>query len=232
VRASERDPLLARFARRAGGVTLLVTGPFSEEDLGVACYHSKVGAVELLLNHMLDGPEEYVVVDMTAGADSFASGMFTRFDVTFLVVEPTRKAVSVWRQYCEYARDHGVVIKAVGNKVQGAEDIAFLREQLGEDLLVCFEHSGFVRALEQGRPLGLEALEAANRTALERLREAVDATPRDWERFYRQMVDVHTKNARAWANRLAGEDLTDQIDPEFDLTHYVIAKTYDMIRHA
>ncbi len=171
-------------------------------------------------------------MDMTAGADSFASGMFTRFDVTFLVVEPTRKAVSVWRQYCEYARDHGVVIKAVGNKVQGAEDIAFLREQLGEDLLVCFEHSGFVRALEQGRPLGLEALEAANRTALERLREAVDATPRDWERFYRQMVDVHTKNARAWANRLAGEDLTDQIDPEFDLTHYVIAKTYDMIRHA
>lgn len=48
------------------GLRLLATGPFSEDDLGVACYHSKVGAVELLLNHLIDGPGEYVVVDMTA----------------------------------------------------------------------------------------------------------------------------------------------------------------------
>ncbi|MGA2826585.1 MAG: hypothetical protein ABSF03_10725, partial [Streptosporangiaceae bacterium] len=40
---------------------------------------------------------EYVVVDCTAGAESFASGMFTRFDLTFLVAEPTRKGVGVWR---------------------------------------------------------------------------------------------------------------------------------------
>jgi CO dehydrogenase maturation factor len=38
----------------------------------------------LLLNHLVDGPGEYVVVDMTAGADCFASGLFTRFDRTFL----------------------------------------------------------------------------------------------------------------------------------------------------
>ncbi len=69
----------------------MATGPFTESDLGVACYHSKVGAVELCLNHLVDGPDEYVVVDMTAGSDSFASGMFTRFDMTFLVAEPTRK---------------------------------------------------------------------------------------------------------------------------------------------
>lgn len=75
----------------AEGVSLMVTGPFEEDDLGVACYHSKLGAVELYLNHLVDGPGEYVVVDMTAGADSFASGLFTRFDLTFLVAEPTRQ---------------------------------------------------------------------------------------------------------------------------------------------
>ena len=74
----------------------------------MACYHSKVGAVELLLNHLVDGPGEYVVVDMTAGADSFASGLFTRFDVTFLVCEPTLRSVGVYRQYVGYARDFGV----------------------------------------------------------------------------------------------------------------------------
>ena len=57
------------------GARLLATGPFGEEDLGVACYHAKTGAVELYLNHLADGPGEYVVVDCTAGADSFASGL-------------------------------------------------------------------------------------------------------------------------------------------------------------
>jgi CO dehydrogenase maturation factor len=41
------------FAQR---VRLAVTGPFAADDLGVACYHSKVGAVELLLNHLVDPP--------------------------------------------------------------------------------------------------------------------------------------------------------------------------------
>ena len=71
------------------GARLMATGPFSDDDLGAACYHSKTGAVELYLNHLVDGPGEYVVVDCTAGAESFASGLFTRFDLTFLVCEPT-----------------------------------------------------------------------------------------------------------------------------------------------
>ena len=56
-----------------GDVPLMVTGEFDESDLGVACYHSKLGGVELYLNHLVDGPGEYVVVDMTAGSDSLSS---------------------------------------------------------------------------------------------------------------------------------------------------------------
>jgi CO dehydrogenase maturation factor len=154
---------------------------------------------------------------MTAGADCFASGLFTRFDRTFLVVEPTRKSTAVWRQYQGYARGFDVNLSAVGNKVQTDGDVAFLREQLGTDLLVHVEHSSLVRAAEQGRPLSLEALEAANRAALRRLREAVDATGKDWARFTRQAVQFHLRNARAWANARSGEDLATQVDPEFTL---------------
>src|SRR5690606_41203854 len=89
--------LLARYSAVAGGVRFLVTGEFDEADIGVSCYHSKTGAVELYLNHLVDGPGEYIVVDMTAGADAFASGLFTRFDLTVLVSEPTRRGVAVYR---------------------------------------------------------------------------------------------------------------------------------------
>ncbi|MFD8544962.1 ATP-binding protein [Streptomyces sp. NPDC059649] len=200
-------------------VRLMATGPFTESDLGVACYHSKVGAVELCLNHLVDGREEYVVVDMTAGSDSFASGMFTRFDMTFLVAEPTRKGVAVYRQYKEYARDFGVPLKVVGNKVQGPDDLAFLRDAAGEDLLVTVGHSEWVRALEKGRPARFTYLEQANRRALETLHDTADAAygRRDWERYTRQMVHFHLKNAESWGNAKTGVDLAAQVDPAFVL---------------
>jgi CO dehydrogenase maturation factor len=197
------------------GFRLMATGPFDDHDLGVSCYHSKVGAVEMLLNHLVDGPGEYVVVDMTAGSDSFASGMFTRFDLTFLVAEPTRQGVSVYRQYRDYAADYEVPLAVVGNKVHGPSDVDFLREHVGDDLLTWMEHSSAVRAMEQGRSFALEDLEPANSDALAMLLKHLDEQKKDWKRFGRQTAEFHLRNAKAWANAKTGTDLTTQIDPDF-----------------
>ena len=208
------DPFHAEFSLSVEpSLRLMATGPFTDDDLGVACYHSKTGAVELYLNHLVDGPGEYVVVDMTAGADTFASGLFTRFDVMFLVAEPTRKGVGVYRQYTEYARDYDVTIKVVGNKVHDEQDVAYLREHVGEDLLTWFGHSPAVRAIEQGRP-GAH-LEEAGVTALDVLRKTVDEQVKDWPKYLEQAAEFHRRNARSWANRAVGEDLEGQIDPVF-----------------
>lgn len=229
LRVREDNPVYDACARPVeldgGAVRLMVTGPFSDADLGVACYHSKTGAVELCLNHLVDGPGEYVVVDMTAGSDSFASGMFTRFDITFLVAEPTRKGVSVYRQYKEYARDFGVTLKVIGNKVQGPDDLDFLRAEVGEDLLVTVGHSDWVRAMEKGRPPRFDLLEESNRHALRLLHAAADATyaSRDRERYTRQMAHFHLKNARSWGDERTGADLSAQIDPGFVLGEDVTA---------
>jgi CO dehydrogenase maturation factor len=194
---------------------LLATGAFTEKDLGVACFHSKTGVVELLLNHLVDGADEYVVVDMTAGADAFASGLFTRFDRTFLVCEPTRKAIAVLRQYRQYSADFGIALSVIGNKVSGPADVAFLHREVGEDLLASLTFSLPVSAMEQGYRFGIERLEPENRQALSQMREAVDATVREPGRFLTQMHEIHLRNARAWANAAVGIDLASQIDPEF-----------------
>ncbi|MFH8571688.1 ATP-binding protein [Streptomyces sp. NPDC017993] len=224
LRVCEENPVFDACARSVRldetSVRLMATGPFTESDLGVACYHSKVGAVELCLNHLVDGREEYVVVDMTAGSDSFASGMFTRFDMTFLVAEPTRKGIAVYRQYKEYARDFGVPLKVVGNKIQGADDLAYLHSEVGDDLLVTVGHSDWVRAMEKGRPAHFTQLEEHNRRALGTLHATADAAyaHRDWERYTRQMVHFHLKNAESWGNAKTGADLAAQVDPAFVLS--------------
>ncbi|WIY03289.1 ATP-binding protein [Amycolatopsis mongoliensis] len=213
VRPFEDNPVFSACFRQLGGVRLGVTGQFDEDDLGVKCYHSKVGAAELLLNHLVDVEGEYVVMDMTAGADAFASGLFTRFDVTFLVCEPTVRSVGVYRQYADYARDFGVRLVAVGNKVTDAEDVEFLQEQVGGALLGWMSASRHVRAAERGTARPITELEPRNLETLSSMRAAVDAEQRDWARYQRQAVEFHLRNARAWA----GADLASQVDPEFVL---------------
>jgi CO dehydrogenase maturation factor len=199
------------------GARLLATGPFTDDDLGVACYHSKTGAVELYLNHLIDQPGEYVVVDCTAGADSFASGLFTRFDLTVLVAEPTRKGIGVYRQWQDYAAGYDVPLVVAGNKVQGDSDVAFLREHAGADLAAWLGHEPAIRAMEQGRPFRMTDLSEGTSAALGVLREILDARPRDWDRYTRQAAEFHVRNARAWASAAAGEDLAAQVDPGFTL---------------
>jgi CO dehydrogenase maturation factor len=211
------DPLHAGLGRDVDGVRLMVTGPFAAEDLGVSCYHAKVGAVELYLNHLVDRPGEYVVVDMTAGADSFASGLFTRFDLTFLVAEPTRRGVSVWRQYRDHAAGYDVPLAVVGNKIASPDDAAYLHDQIGDDLIGCFGQSGFVRGQERGGPRALVGLEPDNLALLAALRARVDARVKDWPAYQRTAVEFHLRNAAAWASRAVGEDLSVQVDPEFVL---------------
>ncbi|WP_433532845.1 ATP-binding protein [Micromonospora sp. CA-263727] len=225
LRVAEENPVYAACVEAVGGVRLAATGEFSAEDLGVSCYHSKVGAVELLLNHMLDGPDEYVVVDMTAGADSFASGLFTRFDRTFLVCEPTVRGVSVYHQYAGYARDYGVALSVVGNKVEDATDVEFLREHVGTDLLTWLGRSAYVRRAERGTVGPLDGLEAANRAVLGRLADVVDGTPQDWAAFTRWAHEFHRRNADAWANDRTGVDLATQIDPDFRMGPAPVAAT-------
>lgn len=210
------NPLHRRFGATVNGATLMLTGPFSEDDLGTSCYHSKVGAVELYLNHLVDGQGEYVVVDMTAGADSFASGLFTRFDVTFLVAEPTVRGVSVHRQYADYARGHDVTIHVVGNKVRGDDDVDFLTGHVGDALLTHLGQSEFVHAMEKGRHPRFSDLEPENLKALGTFQDTVDATAKDWVRFTRQGIEFHLRNARRWAGTAEAE-LVAQVDPDFVL---------------
>jgi CO dehydrogenase maturation factor len=221
LRVTESNPLYDYFTKEICGIRIMAVGPFTEEDLGVKCYHSKTGSVELVLNHLIDTKKEYVLVDMTAGADSFASGLFTRFDVTFLIVEPTQKSLSVYEQYKKYAEQYDVCIRVIGNKVEGDSDIAFIRDRVGNDLIASFSYSQFVRAMEKGATRPFSELERENVDALSSMIETVDRREKDWGKFYAQAVEFHRKNALSWANATIGTDVTQQIDPSFSLKDVV-----------
>jgi CO dehydrogenase maturation factor len=217
IRFNEKNPIFDYFEKNIGGVRIMAVGEFTEEDLGIKCYHSKVGAVELLLNHLIDREREYLLVDMTAGADSFASGMFTKFDLTLLIVEPTLKSMSVYKQYKNYAKDYGVNVKIIGNKIEDESDLDFIQKEIGNDLIAVVKRSGYIRALEKGNRLPITELENENRDALGLIVSEIDRCSKDWQKFYQHAVHFHIKNAKSWANAAVGEDVSIQVDPSFNI---------------
>lgn len=211
------NPLFDHFVRHIGGVDLMAVGPFQDEDIGTKCYHSKTGAVELLLNHLIDDGEAHVVVDMTAGADAFASGLFTRFDLTVLVIEPTTRSLSVYDQYTGYAAEHGIAIAVLGNKVEDESDAAFIAAHVGDDLIAVMTRSRFVRSQEKGAFPPFGAFEPANQAALGSLQALLESKVKDWDRYQAQAVAFHPRNAASWANAATGTDLASQVDDGFSL---------------
>lgn len=211
----ESNPVFDYFSKVINGVRVMVVGPFEESDLGIRCYHSKTGSVELLLNHLTENEKEYVIVDMTAGADSFASGLFTRFDMTFVVVEPTQKSVGVYKQYATYTEGYDVSLQVIGNKVDTPEDRTFIQQQVGDALLACIPSSPLIRQAERGVAVPFASYLQEFQEPLQKIIACVDAQQKDWKKFYRQAVEFHIKNAKGWGNREMGVDLTTQIDPEF-----------------
>jgi CO dehydrogenase maturation factor len=225
ISVTEQNPIYDYFALFFNGIRVMATGPYADDDLGIKCYHSKTGAVELFLNHLIDREREYVVTDMTAGADSFASGLFTRFDVTFIIVEPTLKSLAVYKQYRHHASDYSVTLKVVANKVECAEDISFIRQRVGSDYLTAFGLSHYVRQMEKGAIGKLSEVEPENMTALNVLLKLVDEQKKDWNKFYRQAVEFHIKNAESWANAQLGTNVISQIDPAFNMEDVANAHT-------
>jgi len=61
----------------------------------------------------------------------------------------------------------------------------------------------------------LDALESEHRDVLRTLARAAEDRPKDWTRFQQQAIDFHLRNARAWADKATGTDLSAQVDPEF-----------------
>lgn len=207
--------LVQQWALQQHNVFLMATGAFEEKNMGATCYHAYTKGAELVLSHLVDTPNDVVVVDHTAGADPFTSGMFRHFDVMCIVVEPTVKSTEVYHQCQQYAKPYGVPLVAVGNKIIDAADNAYVANAVGQSLIGCFKNSPYVRAQDRGCFQSLDALEPDNLMVLQAIAQCLKATNRDWQHYQNLNHAFHKKTAQGWANACYGADLTQQIDPSF-----------------
>ena len=104
-----KDPenyILKNYAKRSGRLFVSIVGSYASVNIGSSCYHNSLSVFESMLSHTIDSGA-CVVVDMVAGVDAFAGTLHAQFDLTVLVVEPTKKSIKVYRQYKTYQKRLG-----------------------------------------------------------------------------------------------------------------------------
>lgn len=213
---NQPSPVYDHYQLEKDGIRFMAVGSHEEMEVGTTCFHKFTGVFGIFLNHFIDKKDEYLIGDMCAGADPFASsGLATRFDAIVLVVEPTLKSTGVYEQCLKYAKPYGTKIFVVGNKVENQEDIDFIKKRVGDDLIACFGKSNYVRNFEKGIVAPISELEEENKDVLETVLNHVNSIERDWQKYQENGLIFHKQAATAWANDLYGVDLMEQHDPEF-----------------
>jgi CO dehydrogenase maturation factor len=210
------NPILDYYQITQNHIHFMAVGSHDDHDVGATCFHKFTGVFGLLLNHIVDNDDDLLIGDMCAGADPFASsGLASRFDAVFLIVEPTLKSISVYDQCRHYAGAHGTKIFVIGNKIESADDIDFIQSHIGVDFLAYFEKSSYIRNLEKGIIAPIMDLEAHNLKTLQIILDTAKTCRRDWGEYQSIGLKFHRQACESWANSLYGTDLMDQYDPDF-----------------
>ncbi|MCU0660609.1 MAG: ATP-binding protein [Candidatus Pacebacteria bacterium] len=219
IKYSEEHAVLKSFEIQKNGIRLLRVGIPQDETLGEQCYHANMSGAEIYLNHLIDKENEYVVVDLTAGIDTLASGMFVSYDIIYIVVEPTAKSLSVFNDYIRIAKSTNIeaMIYPIANKITTQEELEYIEKNIDQKPIAVFPLSSYIRKTERGEYISFGEIEKETRTELEKIHTHIQTHTKNWEKFYKNLLYFHNKKA----SKEKHLQLQDQIDPEFNMLAFL-----------
>ncbi|MBY0358625.1 MAG: hypothetical protein K2W82_11535 [Candidatus Obscuribacterales bacterium] len=211
------DKLIEQYAQRSGNISLLTVGTYKESDVGGACYHVKLTGLQSFFHHLLDGPNDLVVADTTAGTDNVATSLSFAYDMNVFVVEPTKKSLQVYLDFISVAPHLADRTYVIANKVDGPGDEAFLRKHVAEDrLLGLVPQSKHLKRFEQGKKEALNDFMAEQQQVFEKVFTTWQSKKRDWQEYLDRLRLTHTKVCRDWLDDYFGGIKLDQgLDQDF-----------------
>jgi CO dehydrogenase maturation factor len=217
IKGGLNDPFIKKFATfNEKGTALLTVGTYTDNKIGFDCYHSKLGSVIFIYNRLLDDENLFVVTDATAGIDSVGTSMFNVSDLNIFVVEPTKKSVTVYKEFKDIVSKHNINTYVVANKIKNDDDIAYIKQNIDEEfLLATINESDDLRKFEQGDDDGLERFIIQNNNIFEAIFNKLENTPKDWDKYYEIQKQIYTFDVGDWYSQFYGEDLTKYIDEDF-----------------
>lgn len=230
IQASPDDPLIAKYALKSGNISLLTVGTYKESDVGGACYHVKLTGLQAFFHHLLDGPQDFIVADTTAGTDNVATSLSFAYDMNVFVVEPTKKSVQVYLDYISVAPHLKDRTYVIANKVDTLEDEFFIHKHVDKDrILGVVPHSRHLKRFEQGKKEALGDFMKEQEVVFEKVYETLVSKQRSWSDYLERLRNTHTKVCRDWLDDYFGVKLDLGLDSEFTYEKAIAAAAKDNV---
>ena len=165
---------------------------------------------------MLDGQDDIVVADTTAGTDNVATSLSIAYDINVFVVEPTKKSLQVYLDFLEVAPHLADKTYVVANKVDSPEDELFILKHVArEKLLGLVPQSKHLKRFEQGKKEALEDFMKEQEGVFARVLETLKGKPRDYQAYLANLRATHSKVCRDWLDEYYSQKLDENLDADF-----------------
>ena len=123
------DDLPEKLSAEVDGIRLMRMGTVKKGGGGCVCPESTL--LRALGQHLLIERTDVVLMDMEAGIEHLGRGTSEFVDRLLVVLEPGKRSLETAEKIRELAEDiHLRKLGAVGNKIRGPEDEAFLHEHV------------------------------------------------------------------------------------------------------
>lgn len=104
---------------------------------GTSCYCKENSFLQALVNSLILGEKDTVILDMGAGIEQLTRGTAMGVDVLVIVTEPSKVSLQTVRVIQQLALELGIPkILVVGNKVRNSNDENFLRDHFPKEQLI------------------------------------------------------------------------------------------------
>ncbi len=216
IRPSASDPFIKEWATRRDNIALLTVGSYSKDDVGGNCYHSKLSSFTMVLHHLLDSDQDVLVADTTAGTDNVATSLNLAYDVNVFVVEPTLKSIRVYLDFIRLVPHLADRVYVLANKVDGDDDLEFLRNHIDEDRLIgSIPFSRNLKRFEQGERAAIADFHKEQEAVFDKLYAILCSKKRDWNVYLTLLKLAHEKVCTDWYNDYYSANIGVGYDPDF-----------------
>lgn len=123
------DDIPQDYASKKENLSLIVMGTIERGGSGCICPESAF--LKALLRHLVMKKDDYLVLDTEAGVEHLGRSIAAKFDLMFVVVEPSEKAVDTAKRIYDMSKEIGIKnIIGIGNKVSNDKQKDFIEGSL------------------------------------------------------------------------------------------------------
>lgn len=214
----QKNPLLQKISQKnVDNLRFMCIWGYTNEEIGFSCYHGKTDNFILLLSHLMDKQDDYVVIDSVTGIDNVGTMLIHSYDVNIFVVEPTEKSLEVYKDFLKSVETLQVKthIFVIGNKIKSEKDTVFLETNIWkENILGYVEKSKNMKQFDQGNTEGFNRFVQENSEIFWEIFKKIEGKQRDLNVYSEKIIDNFFFDTTEYYNDYYGISFPDFVDTE------------------